>query len=1031
MEFSLLGPLRVSSSGQDVPIRPGRRRTLLALLLLKANSVVATDELVERLWDAAPPAKAKAALQVQMARLRRELGTTDPIRTVPSGYCLETLPGEVDVERFESLVGAAPGVPDAADRSRVLTDALALWRGPALIDVPGDLLHRDVVPPLNERRSQALELRIDADLELGRQAALIPELRGLTGEHPLRERFWAQLMIAYYRAEQRVEALETYRTARQVLVDALGVEPGPELRRLERDILVGVPELGPDRPAPRLDDWEPQYQLPREVTGVVGRDDVVAELVGRLTGDEPVPVAAIHGVAGGGKSTLAVRVAHRVRSAFPDGQWFVRLDGADGGGRAAADVLGELLLASGISGTGIPRGVSSRGAMLRARLAGRRVLLLLDDAAGAEHVEDMIPGTEGSAVLVTSRRDLSGLSVRHGSHGLELPVLDVEASTALLGVVLGEERVAAEPEAVAELVDLCAQLPLALRIAAASLGLHPNRSISGYVDELRGSDRLSRLQVAGDTAVRAAFDLSYRGLDPVAARTFRLLGVVPGVDFTAETVAVLLDTGRTEAQRALDALATTSLIHHQSPGRYQFHDLLRLYAAEQSQLVEGPEQCAAVFERLVRYQVARVDQAVGLLYPAVRRLERPAPEVPEFAGHGDALAWLDAERVNLVAAARQAVLQGPAELTWYLSDALRGYFAARRHNDDWENLAISALGVAEEAGTVEAQAALHLSLGVLHSYRAEHRAAETQYQLAIALRQEAGTGDKAGPIYNNLGVLYTSQARYAEAVETFRRGIALDRRLSAPSSLANKLSNLATVLFYIGDLNGAVEQLHEAEDVRSAAGIHPAPHTPFTLGQCLHRLGHLDAAATALGRALEIGQEIGEELAVIYARYGLAELLCDRDELGAAAEHAAAALALAREIHSPAAEIDALNVSGTVQWLQGEHLSSVALHTRALELSGDAAERRTGVIARTGLARALLDSGQETAALRHATGALEAARRHGLLISEARALALLTRLYRDGGNHALATTSAKAAAALHRRTGYRPPVWEAAWLVTD
>nr|WP_272954707.1 BTAD domain-containing putative transcriptional regulator [Kribbella sandramycini] len=1014
--------MRVVADGAVLQVRPGGQRTVLATLLLRANSVVLVDELIERVWDGAPPAKAKAALQVQVVRLRSALGSASPIETVPGGYRIVVEPGELDVERFDSLIRDADRTADAGVRARCLTDALALWRGPALVDVPGESLRRDFVPALAESRLQALEQRIDAELSLGRHAALIAELRVLTGEHPLRERFWAQLMIALYRSEQQAEALETYRTVRRLLTDVLAVEPGPELRRLEREVLEGVTELS-QAPAVRLvDSWEPQYQLPREASGVVGRDLVVDELAERLSGDS-VPVVAIHGGAGVGKSTLAVRIAHRVRESFPDGQWFVRLDGAQRGGRDAADVLGELLLASGVAGTAIPRGASARSAALRARLAGRRVLLVLDDAAGAAQVEDLIPGTEGSAVLVTSRQDLRPLAVRHGSHGLQLPVLTADAGTALLTAVLGAERVAADAVAVAELVELCARLPLALRIAGANLSLHPERSIAGYVDELRAGDRLSRLQVAGDDAVRAAFDLSYRGLDPAAARTFRLLGTIPGPDFTAESAAVLLGTTYAEAERLLEVLAATSLIQHYLPGRYQFHDLLRLYAAEQARATEGPAVASAAVRGLVEYQIARVDHAAGLLYPVVRRLPRSYGDVPPFADHAAALAWLDDERAGLVAAAQQVT--EPVELTWHIADALRGYFAARRHNDDWERLARAGLAAAEEAGTVDVQAVQHLSLGVLHSYRAEFQLAESHYQQAIALRRSVGKDQDNGPVFNNLAVLYTSQARYAEAIEAFQHGGALDLASGAAVSRATKLSNLATVMFYTGDLTGAVQQLREAQAVRGSTGT---PHTTFTLGQCLHRLGDAVGAAVELAQSLQLAREIGEDLSVAYALYGLAELSCDLDELDQAAKYAADALQLAREIRSPAAQIDCSNVTGVVQRRRGAHLQAVALHSHALELARTSGELRAGVIAQIGLAAALYDSGQLAPATMHATAAFETAHRYGLRLAEATSLALLSRLQLVAGDEAAATLSARKAVDLQQATGYRPPAWEAAWL---
>jgi DNA-binding SARP family transcriptional activator/Tfp pilus assembly protein PilF len=1030
VEFGLLGPLRVVSGGRELWIRPGGQRTLLAALLLKANRIVSVDELVGRLWDTVPPPKPKAALHAQVARLRRALGTPDPIQTVPGGYRISIQPGQLDLERFDILVRRASEAEDPAEQSRQLSEALALWRGPALADVVCESLHRDVVPALTEGRAQALERRIDADLRIGRHAELISELRTLTGEYPLRERCWGLLMVALYRSGRQAEALEAYRTIRRLLVDVLGVEPGSELRQLERGVLTDDPELQqPALTAPRtlVENWIPQYQLPREAAGVVGRDHLVDELIGRLTGPGPVPVVAIHGGAGVGKSTLAVRVAHRVRTSFPDGQWFVRLDGAERGSRAPVDVLGELLLVAGMPGTMIPRNVSARASALRARLAGRRVLFLLDDAADAAQVEHLLPGTDGSGVLITSRSDLRGLAVRHGSHNVALPVLSAAAGVSLLTGTLGRARTEAEPEAVAGLVELCARLPLALRIAAANLGLHPGRSIGSYVTQLRAGDRLSRLEVPGDpgAAVRAAFDLSYRALDPTAARTFRLLGLIPGPDFTAEATAVLLEHSESEAEGLLETLAATSLIQHYSPGRYQFHDLLRLYAAERAHAAEGPTEGAEAIRRLVTYQLGRIDSAVAILYPVVGRLARPCGPEPGFADHGQALAWLDAERVNLVASARHVATHGPAELTWHLADALRGYFVARRHNDDWENLTTTGLAAADAAGDLDARAAMHNSLGVLHGNRAEYPQAHAHYEQVIALRHAAGMADANAPTYNNLGVLYTSRGMNDEAIKCFRQGIALDRARGFSSGQANKLSNLATVLYYTGDLAAAVEHLRESAAIRDAAGLKQTPHLHFTLGQCLHRLGKTDTAATELARALTVSRQIGEDLAAAYALYGLSELLCDLDDIDGAADHAAAALAIAREIRSPAAEIDALTVSGVAQRRRGDHLQAIALHTRALDLARTTDELRAGVTTQIGLAAALGEHGHHAPALNHAHAALTMARRFRYRVWAAQALAVLVRLHGATGAMAEAATAAQQATLLHRATGYRPARGEA------
>jgi DNA-binding SARP family transcriptional activator/tetratricopeptide (TPR) repeat protein len=1023
VEFGLLGPLRVTSHGRAVGIRAGGQRTLLAVLLLRANRPVPAEDLIDRLWERMPPPKAKAALHAQVARLRQALGQPDLIRTESGGYRIRVAADELDLTRFDDLSRRAGESTDPAEQADLLRAALALWRGPALVDVVCESLHREVVPALSESHSQALQRRIDADLRLGRHAEVIAELRTLTVEQPLRERFWAQLMVALYRSGQQGEALAAYRTVRRILVDVLGVEPGAELRRLERGVLSGDPQWGqpePAAPAAATAAWTPQHQLPREVTGMVGRDDLVHDLVGRLTAVGGVPVVAIHGSAGVGKSTLALRVAHLVTAEFPDGQWFVRLDGADRGGRAPVDILGELLLAAGMPEPMIPRGQSARASTLRARLAGRRVLLLLDDAAGPEQVEDLMPGTQGSAVLITSRRELSGLAVRHGSYGLPLPVLSAEAGAALLGDVLGPQRAAAEPGPLAELVELCARLPLALRIAAANLSRYPQRSIDGYVALLRDGDRLSRLAVPGDpqAAVRAAFDLSYRGFDPVAARAFRLLGLIAGPELTVEAMAVLLGGAEPEAERLLETLATASLITRGDPGRYQFHDLLRLYALERAHAEDGPERTAQDRRRLVTYQLGRIDRAIGLLYPVIVRLDRPAGP-PDRAGDGfadqrAALAWLDRERVNLVAAARQAAIDGPAELTWHLADALRAYLSARFHNDDWENLARAGLAAAETAGDLAARTAMHHSLGVLHSNKAEYAQAQANYQRAIELREAAGTPAANGPTYNNLGVVYTSRGMNDEAIQSFRRGIALDEARGFHTGQAHKLSNLATVLYYTGDLTGALEHLRRSETIRDAAGLAQTPHLYFTRGQCLHRLGDTATAAAELAQALSMARQIGEDMSAAYALYATSDLLGDLGDLDGAAEHAAAALDLARTLHSPATEMDALTVSGMAQRRLGDRRQAIALHTRALELAQRTGELRGGVFTRIGLATALLDLRHRDPAAHHLQAALATARRCRYRLFEAQALAVLARLHREAGATADAAAAVQQASAIHR-----------------
>ncbi|HEY0641375.1 MAG TPA: BTAD domain-containing putative transcriptional regulator, partial [Pseudonocardiaceae bacterium] len=591
MKFGVLGPIRVLDGDRVVAVPSGRVRTLLAVLLLRAGHVVPVDELVDRLWDETPPVNPRGAVQTYVQRLRRALGPGAAlVRTQRHGYVIDVEPPRVDLGAFRLLVRRAADTAEPAGRAALLEEALGLWRGGPLADVPADTLLRDEVPRLVEERLHAMESLMAARLELGRHAEVVAELTALTGEHPLREPFWGQLMVALHRCGRQAEALDAYRTVAATLADQLGIDPGEELRRLHQAIVTGeVGEVGVTGTAgtagtvaagePAGHGWRAVCQLPLEPGGLVGRRAAADRVRELLTRPGPVPVVTVSGPPGVGKTALALHVAHRVRPEFPDGQWFVRLAGA-AAPRDPADVLAELLRASGEDGAAVPDGPEERAAALRARLADRRVLLVLDDAAGVAQVAPLLPGTTGNAVLVTSRDDLAGLAVFHGGHGVRLSALDGADAGVLLERALGSARARAEGDAVAELVELCGRLPLALRIAAADLTARPERPVADYVAELRTGDRPIAPAVDGDphadvrdpsevrdaSGVRDASDVrDAAGGTPgePRRRLLRLLGAVPGLDLPAGEAAALLDEaaallGEPGAAKLLDGLAAAT-----------------------------------------------------------------------------------------------------------------------------------------------------------------------------------------------------------------------------------------------------------------------------------------------------------------------------------------------------------------------------------------------------------------------------------------------------------------------------------------
>ncbi len=591
MEFCLLGPLVVRLAGAEVRVPAGKQRAVLAALLLNAGRVVGLDELAEALWGAGPPPSARVATQNHVMRLRKALGEAGRtrIRTQPGGYLIMVAAGELDVSRFEALLAAAQAaVRDgswqaAADRSRA---ALSLWRGEPLADTGSELLALREAPRLAELRLQALEARIEADLQLGDHSGVISELRRLAGLDPLRERLHGLLMLALYRDGRQGEALAAYRQARAVLVAELGTEPGAGLRLLQQQILTADPALaapepgGPEGGAPEGGGPGPAVprQLPGAVSHFTGRSAELTALSGlpeRCEGPEsgPVVISVISGTAGVGKTALAVHWARLVASRFPDGQLYVNLRGYDPGRpMSPASALAGFLRALGVSGPDIPAETDQRSARYRDLLAGRRVLVLLDNAGSVAQVRPLLPAAPSCMAVVTSRDALAGLVARDGAVRLDLDLLPPSDAAGLLGALIGD-RAAADPAATAALADRCCRLPLALRVAAELAIAQRAVPLADLVGKLADQRRrLDLLDADGDpgTALRTVFSWSYRHLDPAAARAFRLAGLHPAEDLDHCSVAALSGATAEQAGRLLDQLdpRAPDPCHRTGPARH-------------------------------------------------------------------------------------------------------------------------------------------------------------------------------------------------------------------------------------------------------------------------------------------------------------------------------------------------------------------------------------------------------------------------------------------------------------------------------
>ncbi len=1012
IRFSVLGPLEISTDEGPVALRAAKQQALLAVLLCEANRPVSMERLIDLLWTASPPRTAQENLRLYVYHVRRALDGPDRIERRSPGYALTVHDGELDADRFEELARqgeAALAAGDPTLAAAVLAEGLALWRGPAYAGL-GELdLLRDAAARLAERRRAVLEARIEADLALGRHREIVAELTGLVAEFPLVEGLRGQLMLALYRSGRQAEALGSYRDGRRLLADELGLEPGPELRRLEQAILTGDPSVGPAGRAPiQAANPAPGAPVPHllcgDVTDFVGRGEQLAELdrlvaaPGAGTPASPDATAscdaatvAIVGTPGVGKTALAVHWAHRSAERFPDGQLYLNLRGYSAGAPVEpVEALAVFLRALGVPAEQVPVDVDEAAGLYRTLLAGRRMLVLLDNACSADQVRPLLPGAPGCLAVITSRDRLSGLLARHGARRLSLDVLSQPESHALLTRILGPDRMAAEPDAATALARACAHLPLALRITAANLVDDPYRSIADEVSELTHGSPLTALEIAGDedAAVRAAFDLSYARLTEDAQRLFRLLGLVPGPDLTAPAAARLTDAPAASVGRLLGRLAGAHLIEQHGPGRYAFHDLLRVYAAERAHQHESAPERAAAITRLYEHYLYRADAAARLLYPEKLRLPLPAGPAGDFdfADREQALAWFDTESATLVAAVTEPPPQLPGRWAWLLADVMRGYVSLRSHPEKWLAVANAGLAAAQAADDAQAQAITHLSLAYLHTRQGGHAVAVDHYSRTLQLSKQAGWLSGQAAALGTLGTTCWLAGRLDEAVAYLHESLALDRETGRLGGQGATLANLGLVCFEQGRLEDAHAHLAESlaltrqHSSQTAVGI-----VSGNLGVVLQALGRLDEARSHLAESVSLHRAAADDRREAEYLAHLASVHCAAGELATARDLAETALTMAADSGEPRYEAMALNSLAEIERCLGEHARSGERHRDALLLARTAENRYSEVEALIGIAAAAVEAGDTGGARAYSQQAGTMARQSGYRLLEARA----------------------------------------------
>ncbi|MFD7657741.1 BTAD domain-containing putative transcriptional regulator [Actinosynnema sp. NPDC059797] len=1054
----LLGEVVAEVDGRSVELGTPRQRCVLAALAVDAGRVVPVDRLVERVWGAEAAPRARATLHSYISRLRRALVDVGGVAVVrqSGGYALvaEEVGTAVDLHRFRDLRAAAHAADDDERRARLLTDALALWRGQALTGVDGEWCRAER-DRLGLERLAARHDLVDARLRLGEGDALVVELAQRTAAHPLDERVAGQYVLALHRAGRTADALAHYREIRERLVSQLGTEPGAGLRDLHGRVLAGQVSTGRAEPRAALargpgsprggraatsgtDDARPASrprpearpiasglaQLPAAPRSFVGRDEVLRVLDGEHdeAGGGPV-VHVLTGAAGVGKTALALHWAHRNRSRFPDGQLYVNLRGhAAGAPLTARQALEELLQALDVDPTRRPAGVDGAAAVYRSALADRRVLVLLDDAVDADRVRPLLPGTSGCAVVVTSRNRLDGLVVREGARQQRLDVLGADDGRAVLDRVLGGTRVTDEAEAADDLVALCGGLPLALRVAAAHLAAQPNLPIGDYAAALRAGDRLAALEPHGDptAAVGAAIELSYAARARSTRRVFRLLGLVPGPDTTAPAVAALADVDLVDAERELRDLVAANLVEQPAPGRYALHELLRLYAADRA-VRDG----RAPVDRLLTWYAITVDGAADALDPGRVRL----PGSTSWTGHepmtfdgAAALEWFTAEVFNTAAVVELAAATGHHRLAWQVADGLKGFFL-RGNTAQWATVVRLARDAARVDGNPCAVSAMTNSAGVLDLMRGSYASAIDHFESALAGATDAGWPLGECAALSNLGLLHHFTGTLPEASRYLRRadGIA--------TAAATCLVHTGTVLINLGSTALRLGRPAEALDcfTRALAAQDRSGHdrgrgaaltglaeTHLHLGDVTKAEELLDSAAPHVRRGAA-GYETAWHSEV---RGRIAALRGDLDEAAALLEHA---VEVANGHHAIA--VDVQNALAVVHRLGSRLDDAESLHRDALAAADHSRYRQGRIEALLGTAAVHHHRGDPARAVDDATAALDLAARTGHRTHQGRAHALLASAHLRRGGVRAGADHAERARSTHART--RHPLGEA------
>ncbi|ASW53281.1 BTAD domain-containing putative transcriptional regulator [Plantactinospora sp. KBS50] len=987
VEIRVLGPLELRRGNEPVAIGSATQRVLLAKLALGAPEPVPRDSLRELLHGRYSAQDATKLLRTHLTRLRRlvEPAGQRLIVTTPAGYRLVATAAQLDLARLRQLAAQARDAsPEYA--LTLLAQAAELWRGGCDL---GELVGDPLLASVTEEYATLLRRFAEVARDVGEPERPLPRLRELAGRLEFHEPLHTALIVTLAASGRQAEALAAFQRVRANLREQLGLDPGDLLR----DAQVGV--LQQRWRVPETAARSVVQQLPAAPTGFVGREPELARIVAAVarTGHESrhasSRIVLVHGAAGSGKTALAHTAGHRLRPRYPDGQLYADLGGASPEPASPAAVLGRFLRALGVPADRIGDDLVEDSALLRTELAGRRMLVVLDNASDAAQVRPLLPGTGRSDVLVTSRWLLRGLEV---AASVPLGTLTAAESLDMIAAAAGGERVAADEGSAQELATVCGHLPLALRIAAARLASRPSWTIGDLVRRLRDEGgRLAQL-VDGSTSVLASFQLSYDSLSEPARRAFRLCALHPAQDFGVTATGALLDTDDATAERILDELLDANMLLQYSAHRFRFHDLLRLYAGRLVGAESGRTRHDA-FARLLASYAERVTAAMDRALPQMVRLAgHPRPQ-GRFPAEEQAVAWLDAEATALVLLAEQAGRDdGLADFAWRIADQLRGYFLVNPHVDGWTRIVAAGWSAAERSGDGRARAAMLMSRGQARSMVGRDLEGLDDTLAALRLAQECGWHAAAAYLSHNVGWQYYEFGRLADAETWFGR--TLDLTAHEP----------------LGHIRAAVLN-----------GI----------GMIMLGRGRREDAATSLTAALEINMRTGRERAALVNRGNLASVLRQRGEFLAAAEQLDTVLRRYRRRGNLRGELSTLDEMSRLEIDRRNLASGLSLARQAHDLAVKTYDRRAQAMTAGTLGDALRESGEIAQALDVLRDGVAMARRHSYRYLETRARVGLARALALAGEPDAARREAGRAERVAHDLGFGALATEARAIAVD